>query len=284
LVNPSRVAIFGVLVLVGLAAPRLPAQPGVYKALKLPYRLQWGPYRVAVEEVKRGTEEPYQRVRILDPLGAVLREVQDSQFESVALQEITGGGTPELYLHGYSGGAHCCGMEYYFTRDGGLRNLLVFEGANQEISKVQDLDGDGRPELIAGSDVLAYFGDLPYAASPPLTLVIGWNGSKYADQTRKFPEPVRRQAAIYRAEFMKALPKKDEFAETDRRGAALGYYASLLSIGEEARARTWLMQTAPAATRRWLEENDAEIRRSVAGSARKIRSSQAKVLLPADNL
>src|SRR5262249_11979550 len=156
------------------------AAPPKYDEEKLPYRAQWGAYTVLVE--KTGKEEfAPERVRILDGSGSVLREIQDQRFIDVSFPELNGGGTPELAVSAFSGGAHCCVTLYYFTQDGGLRNLLIFDAGNSDISDLKDLNGDGRPELIASSDVLAYFGGLSYADSPGLSLVIGWDGARYVD-------------------------------------------------------------------------------------------------------
>jgi hypothetical protein len=174
--------------------------------------------------------------------------------------------------------AHCCHTEYYFTREGGLRNLLIFDGRNSGISALKDLNGDGRPELLAGSDVLAYFDDLSFAASPEIQMVIGWNGTRYVDQTRRYPEPSRQLAREYRVTFRAAVERHGRQAEEARRSAAAGYYGNAVAIGEGAAARRWLLSHAPRTTRRWLLREEAALRRAVASGERKIRVSQETVL------
>ncbi len=178
---------------------------------------------------------------------------------------------------GYSGGAHCCFTDYVFTADGGLRTLLIFEGGNGRISSVQDLDGDGSSELIAHNDVLAYFDDLCYACSPGLTIVIGWDGRKFADRTRRFPQFARRDAAEERVRFLKALPKDDPYAEDERRSAALGYFANMILLGEGPAARPWLLARAPESTRRWLVAEEGNLRKVLARTSRKICTTQQTV-------
>jgi hypothetical protein len=249
--------------------------------VELPYQAPWGPYRVVAEQEGTKALSPV-RVRILDDAGHVLREVRDQFVLKIAFKDVTGGGFKELYLHTFSGGAHCCHTEYYFAREGGLSNLLIFEGRNSEIIEVKDLNGDRRPEIIAGSDVLAYFDDLPYAVSPEISMIIGWNGSHYVDQTRLYPEPSRRLAREYRAAFRATLTRRGERAEEERRAAAAGYYGNLLAVGAGTAARRWLLSHAPRATREWLLHEESDLRRAVASGARKIRVSQDAILAPRD--
>jgi hypothetical protein len=262
--------------MLALAATLLLA-PATYDRDRLPYRAQWGPYRVVVETAKIDDEDR-QRVQIFDASGKVLREVRDERILDVAFVELTGTGDPELYVSGYSGGSHCCGTEYYFTHDGGLRNLLIFDAINGGIGRIRDLNRDGRPELTASSDALSYFGNLHYAASPWVQMVIAWDGTRYTDQTRRYPAAARRAARKYRAEFLAALKQHGEDAEERRRGTAAGYYGNALVIGEGVGARQWLLQHAPRTTRQWLLEHEADLREAVAANKRKIRVSQQPVL------
>jgi hypothetical protein len=219
-------------------------------------RYPWGLYSVVVEKIDWDDPEISQlweqygfveRVQIRDGSGQVLREIRNlvarkeelhgfppgglggSEIE-VNFVEMAGGGLPELNIEAYSGGAHCCEVDYYFTQDGGLRNLLIFVGGNSEGPKPRDLNGDGRPEFIVGSDVLANFGELCYACSPWVQMVIGWDGKAYRDQTKAYPQLARKLAQGYRAEFLKLLsdPKLRErvfenFWPGYEDGAALGY-------------------------------------------------------------
>lgn len=113
-------------------------------------------------------------------------------------------------------------------------------------------------------------------------MVIGWNGTRYVDQTRRYPEPSRQLAREYRVTFCAALARHGQRAEEARRSAAAGYYGSAVAIGEGAAARRWLLSHAPRTTRRWLLREEAALRKAVASGARKIRVSQGTVLQPRD--
>jgi hypothetical protein len=273
----TRPLILGAAIL--LSASAAWGQVPKFDGAKLPYRAQWGPYTVVAEKASTEEFSPH-RVRILDGAGKVLREIREQNVIDVSFLEITGTGSPELYVYMHSGGAHCCGTEYYFTREGTLRNLLIYHGDNYSIHGAKDLNGDKRAEVIAGSDVLAYFGGLSYAASPGMVMVLGWDGGKYVDQTARYPERSRNLAKQYRADFLKALKSKDEFAEEMRRSAALGYLANSRVAGDGEIARKWLRERAPTSTWRWLAAHEKEIKESIAAAPAKIRFSQDPVLGP----
>lgn len=245
-----------------------------------PTRTKWGAYTVVVEKLGKEEFSP-SRVRILDSKGRVMREIQDQRFEMVEFVEMDGKPPAELHLSAYSGGAHCCFTDYWFTQKGSLHNLLIFDGGNEGVGAMKDLNGDGRKEIIAGNDCLAYFGDLSYAASPSsLIMVIGWNSKKYADQTRRYPAQAMKQITSYKQTFLDAKKAKPDIAQDMSRLGAAGYYGGMLTIGRGKEARAWLMARMPVSTRGWLLKNEKELLAAVAASDGKIRVSQAKVIKP----
>lgn len=262
-----------------LAALLMGARP--QDAENQPARTRWGAYTVVVEKVGKEEFSP-SRLRILDSRGRVIREIQDQRFEVVEQVEMDGSPPAELHLTAYSGGAHCCFTDYWFTRKGGVRNLLIFDGGNGGVGGMKDLNGDGRKEILAGNDCLAYFGDLSYAASPSsLTMILGWNGKKYTDQTRRYPAQAMPQIASYKQAFLNGNKKKqDELSADMSRLGAAGYYGGMLTLGRGKTARAWLMARMNASTRAWFLKHEKELLTAIAASDGKIRVSQAKVLKP----
>lgn len=190
-------------------------------------RHRWGQYSVVIYEVPTESDDRSQRLQIQDRHGKVLREIQSPGGTDVKFLEMTGGADLDLYVRAYNRGS-CCLADLYFTQEGGLRNLLIFIGGIGGIRELRDLNRDGRPELIASNDVLLYFDDLSKPESPIMVMVIGWDGKQYRDQTRRYPTFARKKAQEYRKEFKKGDS-----------GAALGYYANSLTIGEDTAARAW---------------------------------------------
>jgi hypothetical protein len=253
--------------------------PPKFDAEKLPYRAAWGQYTILVE--KTGTEEfTPQRARILDERGEVVREVRDERIMDVTFPRVTGGAAEDLHISTYSGGAHCCSTDYFFTREGGVRNLLIFNGRNGGINGLKDLNGDGRLEIVASLDALAYFGGLAYAASPWMVMVIGWDGQRYVDQTPRYPERSRAAAREDQTHFLRALRRRGNFAEEERRSAAAGYYANSLVTGAGPAARAWLLPRLPAATRRWFLREEADLKAAALSGPSRLSVSQEKVLQP----
>jgi hypothetical protein len=132
--------------------------------------------------------------------------------------------------------------------------------------------------LIASSDALAYLGSLPYGNTPWLQSVIGWNGRRYEDQTRRYPAGTRRQAREYREALLAARKQSGDEGELCRRSAAAGYYGSAWVIGEGDSARRWILQQAPRSTRRWFLRHEADVREAIRWIQRvRIRVSQQPV-------
>ncbi len=212
-------------------------------------KMAWGSYGVRIEQA--------------DEVEKVLRIVKDGRTQisirdydlSASLVEITGRPPKDLWVHAFSGGAHCCFTSYLFTQEGGLRNILELFHGNTGM-EVKDLDGDGRGELVVYRDY-GYFGGLCYACSPVAVEVYRWDGARFYDATLQFPEATNKKAAKYRWECQDALARKADAAELE--GLALGYWANMLRVGRGAEARRWLLGAMPFEVRRWLLEHEVEI-------------------------
>ena len=280
-----------VLFLMGMLAFEALGRIGELEAAKVPLevtRHKWGQYRIFVKQ-RAGTvferADPDngidEHVLIQDKRGRIVREIVASGLiAEVKFVELTGGGLPELLIDTYSGGAHCCFVSYYFTQDGGLRNLLIFVADDAGPPEPRYLNGDGRPKLVADSDVLAYFEGLSYASSPFVTMVLGWDGKAYRDQTKAYPQVARKSAQKYQAEFLKSLSEPGGWWEgypSCRKGSALGYYANSLVSGGGAAARAWLLKHAPKETREWLFGHEKALRIQLNQSARKIGVRQKRI-------
>lgn len=253
--------------------------PPKYDEEKLPYRVHWGAYTV---EVAKASQEQFapERVRILDAQGRVVREIHDQRIDQVEFVELDGKPQTELHVDANTGGAHCCETDYYFTQHGGLRNLLIFDGGNGSVDAIKALSKGSRPQIIASSDVLAYFDGLSYADSPGVKMVIGWDGKRYVDQTRLYPGPVQKNINDYRNDFLRSDKERPEAREEVRRMGAAGYYANMAAIGRGKEARAWLLKRMPPSTRQWFVANERDLLRLVAASPGKIRVSQERILAP----
>jgi len=252
-----------------------------YDPDRLPYQASWGPYTVRVENAGRG-DDASQRLRILDRARTTRIEVDDRQIMGVESVSLTGRGSDELRVTAFTGGAHCCSTDYFFSRREGLRTLLVFTGGNDGINAIRDLDGDGRPEILAGNDALAYTGDLSYAASPHLPLVLAWNGRRFVDRTAHFPRLVEARAREYRNALSKSAGKPGEDARDERRYGAAGYYACMLLLAKGPESARWIRPHLSRDDRSWFQRYQAEARAALAATPGKFRTAQRRVYRPSD--
>lgn len=177
-----------------------------------------------------------------------------------------GDGRPEAIIQGYTGGAHCCFVYLVFeSRPDGIRQVDGFDLGNAGISQAADLDGDGRAELVAGDDRLAYFDDLPFAASPILPLILCRQDSgRFKDCTPNFPD--RLEAEMGRAES--ALKDAVDGAASGRlnpetagfvqRSQALKLLALAIRLGRPDGGRDRIRRLCPACLT-WLNQHSAEL-------------------------
>jgi hypothetical protein len=123
----------------------------------------------------------------------VLHEQVQANLNERLFAELCGdlvrqGGTALLYTT-YSGGAHCCSTAFLVSLEPTPRPLLRYELKNAGGMEPRQLDDGGPLELTSGSDLFAYFDDLPYAASPFLPLAFAYDPQRgeYVEATRQFP-------------------------------------------------------------------------------------------------
>ena len=199
----------------------------------------------------------------------MLKEIRDNTIVHVEFHEVAGKAPAELYIRSFSGSPHCCVTEFIFSRGGGLRNILIFngEGNSSRFDEFKDLDGNGRAEIIGGGKLGAF----AYAEDPACTFVLGWDGKRFVDMTRRYPGPVLNDGRWYRDLVLKPSNPRGVSPQT----ASVGYYASMARIGRGAEARRWLLRYAPKDVRNWVLSNELKSCKSV---DYKLSTSQAPVL------
>ncbi len=106
-------------------------------------------------------------------------------------------------------------------------------------------------EMLALDSRLAYFGDLCFACSPFLPLIISYRNNSFVDCTAKFPK-------IIEQEIQKTLNERD--SEFDSRGNALRYLALHIILGKEADGWRGITKYYPK-TSSWLKEHIKELKK-----------------------
>jgi len=96
-------------------------------------------------------------------------------------------GMEDLVLRVYSGGAHCCYTYQIYSLGKILKKLadLKLLDCGDKI-KLQDLDGDGRWEILSCNAAFTYFKNIPYSDSPFPPIVFGLESGKFVNEDKKF--------------------------------------------------------------------------------------------------
>jgi len=159
---------------------------------------------------------------------------------ALTIRDLDGDGEPEVLVDTYSGGAHCCTITPIFRWDGvggvGYRRVTGFFG-NVGYS-LDDLDKDGRPELVTADDSFAYeFAAYAFSAFPLKILAYGTDRSgktALRDVSAGYEGLIEDEAAGFR----KDIPKYRK--DGDPRAVIAAYVADLYRLGRKRQANAYL--------------------------------------------
>jgi hypothetical protein len=98
---------------------------------------------------------------------------QFHHFDPFAGTDVTGEGDPDLVIHTYSGGAHCCFSTIVYNLGATVTKVLETPQSNCDGSFVQ-LDGDPALEVMTCDDVFAYQ-YCCYAGSPMVKVILDYD-------------------------------------------------------------------------------------------------------------
>jgi hypothetical protein len=183
---------------------------------------------------------------------------QFDKWDIEFVADVNADGIVEAIAGHYTGGAHCC-FEYLIFSEtpSGIQLDDWFSLGNGGIRAVEDLDGDGIPELDGSDDRLAYFPDLPFAASPFLPLVLCRSAdATYSDCTPQFPRKLQGSADEFEGQLRDAVQGQAE--EIEKRYAALGLLASYMRLGMGDEGWSRVRGLCPECEG-WLRQNLGEL-------------------------
>jgi hypothetical protein len=188
------------------------------------------------------------------------------QWENWGVQfaaDLDADGVGDVLVFHFTGGAHCC-FEYLAFREtsAGIELDHWFSLGNGGIGGVEDLDGDGVPELEGFDDRLAYFTDLSYAASPSLPIVLCRTGDgTYTDCTILFPDRMQEAADGFEAALSDAVQR--QASDEEKRSAALGLVTAYLLLAPTDEGWLKVRSLCPECET-WLLQNQAELENRLA--------------------
>jgi hypothetical protein len=177
--------------------------------------------------------------------------------------DLNADGVQDAIVMHFTGGAHCC-FEYLIFSEGpgGIQRDDYFSLGNAGIGAVEDLDGDGIPELDTYDDRLAYFPDLSYADSPFLPLVLCRTGEgTYTDCTILFPDKMQAAADAFEAALSDAVQRGGE--DYEKRSPALGLVAAYLLLAPTDEGWIKVRNLCPECED-WLLQNRTELENRLA--------------------
>jgi hypothetical protein len=178
---------------------------------------------------------------------------------------VLGDGSQVLALETFSGGAHCCFTASLVLLQPGGAHVLDADLGNGGLVQPAQLDDGGPLELPAASDVFAYFDDLSFAASPFMPLVFAFDGTRYVEATRQFPDRITEAIAQAEADLSAAVARRPpaqippQLAFQEQESVALRLYGLHVLLGDadaalpliqaqvSPPAASWLAANAPAA-------------------------------------
>ena len=151
----------------------------------------------------------------------------------LVIAELDGNGSPEVLLNLYSGGAHCCYSTVisYWVQEPPHEASLLHDWGDPGY-RLEDLDQNGRPELVSRDAGFAY-AFTSYAASRMPPQIWRFARGRLEDVTRDFPSYIEKDAAECWKAFQELSPKDP--TGNDVRGLAAAYVADeyLLDRGSE---------------------------------------------------
>jgi hypothetical protein len=157
--------------------------------------------------------------------------------------DLDGDDEPEILVDVFTGGAHCCVVALLFTWDG-TRYTTSQRDFRDAGYSVDDLDGDGRPELVSADARFAYqFASFAGSGFPFQAFQV--DGGRFVDVTAGFPDALRADAQGHWREWMKRRGK----ARREPLGPFSAWVADMERLGETARIER---EVARARRNGWL--------------------------------
>jgi subtilisin-like proprotein convertase family protein len=145
--------------------------------------------------------------------------------QPLTVRDLDGDGEPEVLVDLFTGGAHCCFYTVILRFTGRTyRGITAFWG--DPGYGLQDLDHDGRLELVSADDRFAYQFTY-YAASALPVQIWHYDHGVMTDVTSSFPAVVRSDAATLWAEYVKARTDR----QNDMRGVLAAWLADEYRLG-----------------------------------------------------
>jgi hypothetical protein len=184
---------------------------------------------------------------------------------ALRVADLDADGEPEVLADVYTGGAHCCEVTRILRWTGTAYHVIDHDWADPGY-KLEDVDHDGRPELVTADARFAFrYGSFASSAFPVVVLVL--RDGHLVDRTRSYRSLIRkdraRQLRLARGEARRT-PRGAYAAwaaDRYRLGERAATLRSLRRLAARGRLRTDIGSNSRAAQRRWVHRLDRDLRR-----------------------
>lgn len=122
---------------------------------------------------------------VVNGVGDWIKSADD--LKAKAIKDINDDGVPELFVAGYSGGAHCCNHNYIIKLSDPISVLFDLDTGDNGI-EFKDLNNDGVMEIITHEDAFAYW-NTSFAASPMPEVILSLKNEKYKADPKYMRKP-----------------------------------------------------------------------------------------------
>jgi hypothetical protein len=161
------------------------------------------------------------------------------QKRSVTIRDLDGDGEPEVIVDLFWGGAHCCFWTRVYRYDASASTYVPVNHFWGDLGyKLEDLDGDGKPELVGADDRFAYrFTAFAFSGFP--IQIWSYAAGRFTDVTRRFPKQIAADAAKQWRYSRQAGRRYHEY-----RGLLAAWAADQYLLGHRAKAAQTLAGAA----------------------------------------
>jgi hypothetical protein len=162
---------------------------------------------------------------------------------SVHVVDLEHTGEPDVVLDLFSGGAHCCAIEQFFTYNAATRTYVKTErNFGDPGIQIVDLGHNGHHELLTADDRFAYeFTD--FAASGLPIQILTFSHRHFQNVTRSYPKLIAKDAALWLKSF-KGEAKRLHYS--DSTGVIAAWAADECLLGHAKSAFRYLDRQAKA--------------------------------------
>lgn len=148
-------------------------------------------------------------VIVKDPKGKTVLTVKDWAASVEWFKDLGGDGVQVANISAYTGGAHCCEVDYFLRLGPHPKLLACYMMGNVSGIETQKRPGSKGLDILTGYDGFAYY-HCDYADSPHVPMALRLKHGRLVDATKEFPEMLRKSYKQATADLEDNLKQYEE--------------------------------------------------------------------------